>query len=73
MKGQDPKEKVHRSLPMFNSVFPLDSFANLKVVPEAEKSLRKSDLEAGSLEAGKPRAFRSPIVLRKYKLDFRGN
>ena len=73
MKGQDPKEKVQRSLPMFISAFPLDSFANLKVIPEPEKSLIKSDLEAGSLEAGKPRAFRSPRVLRKYKLDFRGN
>ena len=73
MKGQDPKEKVQRSLPMFNSAFPLDSFANLKVVPEAEKSLRKSDLEAGSLEEWKSRAFMSPIVLRKYKLDFGGN
>ena len=58
---------------MFISAFPLDSFANLKVIPESEKSLIKSDLEAGSLEAGKPRAFRSPIVLRKYKLYFRGN
>ena len=58
---------------MFNSAFPLDSFANLKVVPEAEKSLRKSDLEAGSLEEWKSRAFMSPIVLRKSKLDFGGN
>ena len=49
------------------------SYVLMKVIPESEKSLIKSDLEAGSLEAGKPRAFRSPIVLRKYKLDFRGN
>ena len=31
---------------MFNSVFPLDSFANLEAVPEAEKSLRKWQLRS---------------------------